>query len=34
MAGTENDIPLQREDKVTISSIFDLRDEYKVSYSG
>jgi len=34
MAGTENDIPLQREDKVTISSIFDLRDEYKVSIQG
>jgi len=34
LAGTENDIPLQREDKVTISSIFDLRDEYKVSIQG
>ncbi|MGY4383100.1 protein involved in polysaccharide export with SLBB domain [Pedobacter sp. UYP24] len=34
MAGTEADIVLQREDKVTISSIFDLRDEYKVSIQG
>lgn len=34
LAGTEADIPLQREDKVTISSIFDLRDEYKVSIQG
>ncbi|MES2417295.1 MAG: SLBB domain-containing protein [Bacteroidota bacterium] len=34
MAGTQTDIPLQREDKVTISSIFDLRDEYKVSIQG
>ncbi|WP_432713605.1 SLBB domain-containing protein, partial [Pedobacter sp.] len=34
MAGTENDIVLQREDKVTISSLFDLRDEYKVSIQG
>ncbi|MGY3055266.1 protein involved in polysaccharide export with SLBB domain [Pedobacter sp. UYEF25] len=34
MAGTETDIPLQREDKVTISSLFDLRDEYKVSIQG
>lgn len=34
MAGTEPDIPLQREDKVTISSLFDLRDEYKVSIQG
>ncbi|WP_222535543.1 SLBB domain-containing protein [Pedobacter polysacchareus] len=32
--GTEADIPLFREDKVTISSIFDLRDEYKVSIQG
>lgn len=32
--GTEKDIPLQREDKVTISSIFDLREEYKVSVQG
>jgi protein involved in polysaccharide export with SLBB domain len=34
MAGTEPDIPLQREDKVTISSLFDLRDEYKISIQG
>ena len=34
IAGTEADIPLQREDKVTISSLFDLRDEYKVSIQG
>jgi protein involved in polysaccharide export with SLBB domain len=34
MAGTVPDIPLQREDKVIISSIFDLRDEYKVSIQG
>ena len=32
-AATE-DLALQREDKVTISSIFDLRDEYKVSIGG
>lgn len=34
IAGTEKDIPLLREDKVTISSLFDLRDEYKVSIQG
>jgi len=34
MNGTEQDIPLKREDKVTISSIFDLRDEYKVDIKG
>ncbi len=34
MAGTEADVPLQREDKITISSLFDLRDEYKVSIQG
>lgn len=34
LAGTEADIKLQREDKITISSIFDLRDEYKVSIQG
>ncbi|OKS86947.1 SLBB domain-containing protein [Mucilaginibacter polytrichastri] len=32
--GTQADIPLQREDKVTISSIFDLRDEYQVEIKG
>lgn len=34
MSGTQADIPLQREDKVTISSLFDLRDEYKLSIQG
>lgn len=34
LKGTEPDIPLQREDKVTISSIFDLKEEYKVSIQG
>lgn len=34
MAGTEPDIKLQREDKITISSIFDLREEYKVTIQG
>jgi protein involved in polysaccharide export with SLBB domain len=34
IAGTTPDIPLQREDKVTISSLFDLRDEYKVGIQG
>lgn len=32
--GTERDITLQREDIVTISSIFALRDEYKVDIKG
>lgn len=32
--GAAPDIILQREDKVTISSIFDLREEYKVSIQG
>lgn len=32
--GTQTDITLQREDKVTISSIFDLRDEYQVEIKG
>ncbi|WP_449437234.1 SLBB domain-containing protein [Pedobacter steynii] len=32
--GTQPDIPLLREDKVTISSIFDLREEYKVTIQG
>jgi len=32
--GTEQDIPLKREDKVTISSIFELREEYKVDIKG
>ncbi|MDQ0969195.1 protein involved in polysaccharide export with SLBB domain [Flavobacterium sp. W4I14] len=34
IAGTQADITLQREDKITISSIFDLRDEYQVSIQG
>lgn len=34
LKGLENDIPLKREDKVTISSIFDLREEYKVDIKG
>ncbi|WP_316844669.1 SLBB domain-containing protein [Pedobacter psychrodurus] len=34
MSGAQPDIPLQREDKVTISSLFDLRDEYKLSIQG
>lgn len=34
IAGTTADIPLQREDIITISSIFDLREEYTVSVSG
>jgi len=34
LAGTDADIVLQREDRVTISSLFDLRDEYKVSIQG
>lgn len=34
LKGTEQDIPLKREDKVTISSIFDLRDEYRVDIKG
>ncbi|WP_316811432.1 SLBB domain-containing protein [Pedobacter heparinus] len=34
MTGTQEDVLLQREDKVTISSLFDLRDEYKVSIQG
>ena len=31
---TISDIPLKREDIVTISSIFDLKDEYKVTING
>lgn len=34
LSGASPDILLQREDKVTISSIFDLRDEYKVEIQG
>jgi protein involved in polysaccharide export with SLBB domain len=34
LKGTDPDISLQREDKITISSIFDLREEYKVSVQG
>ena len=34
MSGSQGDILLKREDKITISSIFDLRDEYKVIVQG
>nr|WP_199156601.1 SLBB domain-containing protein [Pedobacter sp. ASV2] len=34
ISGSESDITLQREDKITISSLFDLRDEYKISVQG
>lgn len=34
LAGTVADIPLKREDKVEIASIFDLRDEYKFTVQG
>ncbi|HTN18918.1 MAG TPA: SLBB domain-containing protein [Pelobium sp.] len=32
--GTAEDIPLKREDVISISSIFDLREEYKVTING
>ncbi len=32
--GTETDIKLQREDQITVSSIFDLREEYEVTIQG
>ncbi|MGB3065724.1 SLBB domain-containing protein [Sphingobacterium thalpophilum] len=34
LAGTGQDIPLKREDKIEIASIFDLRDEYKFTVQG
>lgn len=34
MSGEAKDIALQREDKITISSLFELRDEYKVTLQG
>ncbi|UQA75579.1 SLBB domain-containing protein [Sphingobacterium siyangense] len=34
LASTAGDIPLRREDKIEISSIFDLRDEYKFTVQG
>jgi protein involved in polysaccharide export with SLBB domain len=34
LKGTQDDIILQREDEVKISSIFELREEYKVSIQG
>jgi len=34
LAGTASDIPLKREDKIEIASIFDLRDEYKFTVQG
>ena len=32
--GSDQDIPLRREDLVSISSIFDIKDEYRVSIDG
>ncbi|KQS37787.1 SLBB domain-containing protein [Pedobacter sp. Leaf194] len=34
MNGSQPDIPLKREDRITISSIFDLREEYKITVQG
>ncbi|WP_017258035.1 polysaccharide biosynthesis/export family protein [Pedobacter arcticus] len=34
LTGTAEDIPLKREDVISISSIFDLKEEYKVSING
>jgi len=34
LAGTTADIPLKREDKIEVASIFDLRDEYKFTVQG
>jgi len=34
LGGQIEDIPLQREDRVVISSIFDLREEYAISIDG
>ncbi|MGA6119738.1 SLBB domain-containing protein [Sphingobacterium anhuiense] len=34
LAGTAVDIPLKREDKIEIASLFDLRDEYKFTVQG
>ncbi|MFA6946131.1 MAG: SLBB domain-containing protein, partial [Pedobacter sp.] len=34
LRGSTKDIPLMREDVITISSIFDLKEEYKVSIDG
>lgn len=34
ISGQVADIPLKREDRITISSIFDLRDEYKITVQG
>lgn len=34
MNGSQVDVPLKREDKITISSIFDLREEYKITVQG
>lgn len=34
LSGKSEEIILKREDKITISSIFDLRDEYKVTIQG
>ncbi len=34
LKGTADDVVLKREDEITISSIFDLKEEYKVSIDG
>jgi protein involved in polysaccharide export with SLBB domain len=34
LSGKEADIPLKREDMITISSIFDLKEEYMVTING
>lgn len=34
LAGTQEDIPLKREDEIFISSIFDLRTAYKIQIDG
>lgn len=34
LSGTAEDIPLKREDVISISSIFDLKEEYKVTVNG
>ncbi|WP_443936898.1 SLBB domain-containing protein [Pedobacter sp. MW01-1-1] len=34
ISGADTDISLLREDKITINSLFDLRDEYKITIQG
>lgn len=34
MTGQADDVPLKREDEITISSIFDLKEEYNVTIDG